>query len=662
MSEDTSPRHPLSKRALDKLNKERQRITNEEYYQNRPQELTAARESAEQNEEVAKRHLAEEGSMASKKNHEQALEDMRNARFEEKQGQRYANMPSEERANAKDELFQDKERLYKKANEDNLTVCSKCDKLKPAGPTCPYCQNEVDPLGERQEEYSRAKESNLPGGGNINPRSGVDERVDDASRDSVKPKKENTEKFDKVPDSSTVAAAAATGGVAGAATAAADSSGVKDKALDAALGGENVEKIKAAQRLAQMGANIVQGITQALNWTISALLNPATWVVLGVVLVLFTGLLFAVSTNQIYGQNPHACKTQEECEALDMAANCQMQASINDYVPGTLTVKNVKMNAEQKKIAIIVIQKGKDLNVNANGIAIALSTAIVESTMTNLPDGHADSAGVFQQRPSMDWGTYAQVTNPEYASKKFYETLLGWTHYSSVPGKSGSLPDWKNRTDLTDEDLGDIAQSVQRSGVPDAYEGHMAEAKNIYATLQGGVVSTAGSTSVECENLATNVNYAGSCGDACNKTLQRAAESVGNCGKNIGPSPKGDYKWDNECYGFTSRAFGPNGVGAARGKSANCYYPSCFLNSYKTDPNVHKINDWKNVPAGSIVLIHGASYNSEWGHAMVSAGGGKYYTTLWSDYKGTCITLMDYTGNASVTAQSYWVDPGWLWG
>jgi murein DD-endopeptidase MepM/ murein hydrolase activator NlpD len=73
-----------------------------------------------------------------------------------------------------------------------------------------------------------------------------------------------------------------------------------------------------------------------------------------------------------------------------------------------------------------------------------------ESGLRNLHGGDADSQGLFQQRPSQGWGSIAQVTDPEYASRSFFKHLL-------------ALKD-RDKMSLTQE-----AQAVQRSAFPDAY-------------------------------------------------------------------------------------------------------------------------------------------------------------------------------------------------
>ncbi|MEO5832087.1 MAG: heavy metal transporter [Nakamurella sp.] len=81
---------------------------------------------------------------------------------------------------------------------------------------------------------------------------------------------------------------------------------------------------------------------------------------------------------------------------------------------------------------------------------IALATALQESSLRNRPDGDRDSLGLFQQRPSQGWGTVAEISDPVYASGKFYDALV-------------EVPDWPSLS------LTEAAQAVQYSAFPDAY-------------------------------------------------------------------------------------------------------------------------------------------------------------------------------------------------
>ena len=81
---------------------------------------------------------------------------------------------------------------------------------------------------------------------------------------------------------------------------------------------------------------------------------------------------------------------------------------------------------------------------------IALATAQQESELLNLNWGDRDSLGLFQQRPSMGWGTPSQVRDPEYAARKFFRALQDVDGWEKLP-------------------LTVAAQKVQRSAFPWAY-------------------------------------------------------------------------------------------------------------------------------------------------------------------------------------------------
>src|SRR5262245_17789029 len=71
-------------------------------------------------------------------------------------------------------------------------------------------------------------------------------------------------------------------------------------------------------------------------------------------------------------------------------------------------------------------QIAKQLGASAEQMAGALATMMQESDCINMHGGDADSAGLFQQRPSMGWGSYAQVTTPSYACRKFLAPYLNY--------------------------------------------------------------------------------------------------------------------------------------------------------------------------------------------------------------------------------------------
>ena len=98
----------------------------------------------------------------------------------------------------------------------------------------------------------------------------------------------------------------------------------------------------------------------------------------------------------------------------------------------------------------------------------AYVTTLVESGGQNLKGGDRDSAGAFQQRPSQGWGTYAQVTDPNYAARKYF---------AAAKRVHRQHPDWNSAQ---------IAQAVQRSAFPERYAGRAVQAAGQRLSRDGG--------------------------------------------------------------------------------------------------------------------------------------------------------------------------------
>lgn len=118
-----------------------------------------------------------------------------------------------------------------------------------------------------------------------------------------------------------------------------------------------------------------------------------------------------------------------------------------------------ELSSEQVDNARTIIGVGKGADLSKDAQTIAVMTALQESSLQNLDGGDRDSAGPFQQRPSMDWGSTDEVTDPVYASKAFY----GVNSDSPNPGLT-QIDNWESL------DPGAAAQDVQASAHPDAYD------------------------------------------------------------------------------------------------------------------------------------------------------------------------------------------------
>lgn len=118
--------------------------------------------------------------------------------------------------------------------------------------------------------------------------------------------------------------------------------------------------------------------------------------------------------------------------------------------------------ANAKTIVAVAEQRGLPLYASV----IAIATAMQESSLINLTYAtNYDSLGLFQQRPSMGWGTVAQVTDPTYATNAFLAALAAYA------------PNYDSQS------LWMSAQAVQRSGLPTAYAQWEDQAAQIVQTI-----------------------------------------------------------------------------------------------------------------------------------------------------------------------------------
>ena len=139
---------------------------------------------------------------------------------------------------------------------------------------------------------------------------------------------------------------------------------------------------------------------------------------------------------------------------------------LDDQCVATSEGSSVAVTLEQAHNAAIISAVGLRRGLPARAVSIALATAYQESGIRNLDYGHADSIGLFQQRPSKGWGSVKQIMDPYYSSGKFYDALV-------------RVKNWRTR------DITEVAQAVQRSAYPDAYRKHVSKARALSAALTG---------------------------------------------------------------------------------------------------------------------------------------------------------------------------------
>ncbi|MGN9821926.1 peptidase M23 [Streptomyces sp. SD11] len=142
-----------------------------------------------------------------------------------------------------------------------------------------------------------------------------------------------------------------------------------------------------------------------------------------------------------------------------------------DYGDGTAQQPTGDIRKNQIQNAKIIDQVAEDGGLSGRATLIGLMTALQESTLLNLDHGHADSRGIFQQRPSQGWGTIEQIMQPKYAATAFYfgndpDTAAGIHGLTDIKG-------WESMG------LGEAAQAVQRSAHPELYDGQEDAARQI---------------------------------------------------------------------------------------------------------------------------------------------------------------------------------------
>jgi hypothetical protein len=112
------------------------------------------------------------------------------------------------------------------------------------------------------------------------------------------------------------------------------------------------------------------------------------------------------------------------------------------------------MTASRMANATAIVHQALGRHMGLRAAVIAVATAMQESGLENISYGDRDSLGLFQQRPSMGWGTASQITTPSYAADAFLRALAD--HQKSDPSWAAQ-PLWAT------------AQAVQKSGFPYAY-------------------------------------------------------------------------------------------------------------------------------------------------------------------------------------------------
>ncbi|WP_407649662.1 C40 family peptidase [Goodfellowiella coeruleoviolacea] len=170
------------------------------------------------------------------------------------------------------------------------------------------------------------------------------------------------------------------------------------------------------------------------------------WLLIGaLVTVLFTVVWTSGTVNTVLG----GAEQGQQAQLMGFGCN----AAVGPWQGGNEergSADASRLNQEQREIAALIISIGKQREIPPLGWQVAIQAGMTESGLRNLNYGDRDSLGIFQMRPSMNWGSPSEVTDPVYAINKFYDVLQ-------------KVPNWQERRP------GDVSQAVERSAFPDRY-------------------------------------------------------------------------------------------------------------------------------------------------------------------------------------------------
>jgi cell wall-associated NlpC family hydrolase len=165
-----------------------------------------------------------------------------------------------------------------------------------------------------------------------------------------------------------------------------------------------------------------------------------------------------------------------------------------------------------------------------------------ESSLSNLDHGDGDSIGLFQQRPSQGWGTVAQLTDPVYASTKFYDSLV-------------RISDWQTKP------LTKVAAAVQRPA--EDLRGEYAKWEETAGSLVATTWGTHAVTSIST-GCGSGSGSADPSADFKVNNPRTAAQAIAAARKT-----EGQTGWSRRCDNFVAQAYG---WGSSGSDTANVHW------------------------------------------------------------------------------------------
>ncbi|PYI39507.1 peptidoglycan endopeptidase [Arthrobacter psychrolactophilus] len=268
----------------------------------------------------------------------------------------------------------------------------------------------------------------------------------------------------------------------------------------------------------------------------------------------------------------------------------------------------IVLTAAQVKVAQAFIGVGKQLSVSDAGLQIAIMVGLQESGLRMLASGSVpesmafahdgvgsdhDSLGSAQQRPSVGWGSVAELMNPVYDAQAFFGGTSGPNHGS--PRGLLDVPGWQSMA------KGDAAQAVQISAFPELYAQWEGEASSIVAALKSGTTMAECSSdpgAIGAPDLPANLDQLRL------DIIHYAQEGVG-----------GTYVWGGtafkawDCSGYVQWIYAQAGIRLPRTEQWLAGTPTSR-------------------PQPGDLVVQNPDGPNHWGHVGIYAGNGMMYSAL----------------------------------
>lgn len=288
------------------------------------------------------------------------------------------------------------------------------------------------------------------------------------------------------------------------------------------------------------------------------------------VVAMFAAVLTTGTVAKVVGDQ---AEMEAQLEAQGVT-NLSCEAAIGPSQPGqgNGAVDAANLDEDQLAIVALIISIGKQRDISPRAWQVAIQAGMTESGLRNLTHGDRDSLGIFQMRPSMGWGTPAEVTNPPYQVNKFYDVLA-------------EIPDWESMRP------GAAAQAVERSAFPDRY--HKWEAMAVHLV----------------ENVG-QVEDAAGCGEGTGAILPPSDAAAAAIQFALGEQGK-PYVWgatgpdSYDCSGLMLRAYEAAGITLPR-VSRNQYKAGAMLPVEEAQPG--DMLFWAYDPTNPTTIHHVAMY------------------------------------------------------